>query len=284
MFFPPATVDGRDTGLRFTDILFGFVIFQLFQRLQHAGSLPWFARWELIAATTLVLGSWIGFRRSLNRSDYQPKFFNLPFFRFVLDQVMVLLYFRIAVLSPINPNTIVDPSTLAHNTALTLLLIFALYAAWDILGIWMAYARERESGKKTWKYREITRDGEKTDTRALPNWKGTAITIGGLVAFASLYGWTQGRTLDVRDAEIAFVVATILLLAYRMAKEIRTSLTTRVAADDSSGVTPAEAAAVAIKAAGEAADAAKAAAEAAAAVTAAVMAAADAAAAAAAGA
>src|SRR5688500_15778712 len=93
---PPAEPTKRDTGLRFTDILFGFVIRELFIRLQDWGELAWFVRWQLIAATALVLGSWIGFRRSLNRSDYELKFFNLPLLRFVLDQLMVILYFRIA--------------------------------------------------------------------------------------------------------------------------------------------------------------------------------------------
>ena len=44
-----------------------------------------------------MLGSWIGFRRSLNRTTYEVKFFNLPLFRFLMDQLMVILYFRIAV-------------------------------------------------------------------------------------------------------------------------------------------------------------------------------------------
>src|SRR5438132_902411 len=97
---PPAEVSKVDTGLRFTDILFGFVIRELFLRLQNWATLPWFVRWQLIAGTALVLGSWIGFRRSLNRSSYELKFFNLPLLRFVLDQLMVILYFRVAVLAP----------------------------------------------------------------------------------------------------------------------------------------------------------------------------------------
>ncbi len=260
VFFPPAAVDGRDTGLRFTDILFGFVIFQLFLRLQSWGALPGFVRWQLIVGTTLVLGSWIGFRRSLNRSDYQPKFFNLPFFRFVLDQVMVLLYFRIAVLYPNDENailtpssTIVDPSTLAHDTVFSLLLIFALYVAWDLLGIRMAYVREGDKPK----YPEITDDGKaKTEIPQTPNWPGWTITFCGLVAFALLYWWVQSQTLDVRNAKIAFAIATILLLGYRMAKEIRTSLKTGAAADTHSDATPDQAAAWAAEAATAAATAA----------------------------
>jgi hypothetical protein len=224
VIFPPAKPDGRDTGLRFTDILFGFVIFQLFLRLQHFAALPWFVRWQLIAGATLVLASWIGFRRSLNRSDYQPKFFNLPLFRFVLDQAMVVLYFRIAVLSPINAKATVESSPLAHKTVVALLLIFALYAFWDVLGIAMAYARDGD----TEKYKQIEGDVE-TDKPIKPNWLGMAITVSALVLFALLYFATHTRELDVLGAEIVFAVATGLLLLYRFAKEIRTSWIVRSA-------------------------------------------------------
>jgi hypothetical protein len=54
---PPAEVSKRDTGLRFTDILFGFVISQLFVRLQNWGLLDWYVRLQLITGTALVLGS-----------------------------------------------------------------------------------------------------------------------------------------------------------------------------------------------------------------------------------
>jgi hypothetical protein len=88
---PPAAFDRRDTGLRFTDILFGFVIREIFVRLQEWSELDAIVKWQLVASSMLVLGSWIGFRRSLNRSDYQPKFVNLPFLRFVIDQLMIIL-------------------------------------------------------------------------------------------------------------------------------------------------------------------------------------------------
>jgi hypothetical protein len=222
VLFPPAKPDPRDTGLRFTDILFGFVIFQLFLRLQYFGALPWFVRWQLLTGTVLVLGSWIGFRRSLNRTDYQPKFFNLPLFRFVLDQAMVILYFRVAVLSPNSPTVAGDPSPLAHKTVFALLLIFALYALWDMLGIWMAFVRERTDESRDLKYKEIDKDG-KVKGELQPSWPGTAITLSALVLFALLYCATHTRDLDVRGAEIVLAVATGLLLLYRLAKEIRTT-------------------------------------------------------------
>jgi len=59
-------------------------------RLSNWTQLSVAVRGHLIVGTILVLGSWIGFRRSLKRSRYQVKFFNLPFFLFLLDQLMLV--------------------------------------------------------------------------------------------------------------------------------------------------------------------------------------------------
>jgi hypothetical protein len=222
VFAPPSEVDPRDTGLRFTDILFGFVIFQLFLRLQQANEFPGFARWQLVVGAVLVLGSWIGFRRSLSRSDYQPKFVNLPLIRFVLDQAMVILYFRVAVLYPNDPDASINPSSLAHQTCVALVAIYFLYLVWDIFGIWMAKVGD-ENG--TWKYPEIDREtNEKRDRPAPVNLVGTAITSGFFLGFVVLYLVTRWVTVGARGAAVIFAIAALLLFLYRWAKEIRTSL------------------------------------------------------------
>jgi hypothetical protein len=201
---PPAEIGTRDTGLRFTDILFGFVIRELFLRLQHWSELLWYVRWQLIAATALVLGSWIGFRRSLNRSEYELKFFNIPLIRFVLDQIMIVFYFRVATLTPQDPNTHAPgPQSIAHTTAKSLLFIFALYAAWDALGVAMGYLRKYPKSRLDW-------------------W-GAGITLAGLLGSAGLYFLMTFGHFGVHRAEIVLLVAVALLLAYRFAKEIRSS-------------------------------------------------------------
>jgi hypothetical protein len=204
---PPAQASEFDTGLRFTDILFGFVIRELFLRLQHWSELPGYVRWQLITAAVLVIGSWIGFRRSLNRSSYELKFFNLPLLRFGLDQTMVLLYFRIATLSPnLDDKTakVPDAATLARHTAWILLLIFVLYILWDFFGIWMGFAPKYTNGSSP---------------------DGWGFLISGLclaVGFA-LWRVADSQDLSRAGAEKLLAVATALLLAYRFGKEIRTS-------------------------------------------------------------
>ena len=72
---PVPEVGRIDTSLRYTDILFGFVIRELFLRLQNWPNLTAAVQWHLIVGTTLVLGSWIGYRRSLKPLFLRSKVF-----------------------------------------------------------------------------------------------------------------------------------------------------------------------------------------------------------------
>jgi hypothetical protein len=202
---PPAELSKRDTGLRFTDILFGFVIRELFLRLQNWSELAGYVRWQLIVATVLVLGSWIGFRRSLNRTDYELKFFNIPLWRFVLDQAMLVLYFYIATLTPSSPSNVTPtPSSLAHSTAQIIFVVFALYAAWDILALVMGYLNKYTAAKK--------------------DWPGFVITLAGLGLAAALYFLMSFGDLGGARPTTIFILAGVLLLAYRFAKEVRSTV------------------------------------------------------------
>lgn len=205
---PPASEDRHDTGLRFTDVLFGFVIRELFVRLQHWGTLPSYVRWQLIVGAVLVLGSWIGFRRSLNRTKFDVKFFNVPLARFVLDQAMIVFYFRVATQSPDSAHPKVHPDPLAQATVRTLFLIFVLYLAWDVCALWMGKAAKYRAG------------GAKVD---LPGFWITSALAG---AFAALYWvWTAGETLGPSGAIHRFWVAIVLMVLYRWLKELKTSNT-----------------------------------------------------------
>lgn len=138
---PVPELERADTSLRYTDILFGFIIRELFLRLQNFPELDSTVQWHLLSVTTLVLGSWIGFRRSLNRSSYTVKFFNFPLFKFFVDQAMLILYFRLAVMTDSNLRNVVPDQTLAQHTLALIVYIFVLYLIWDVIGIWMAYAK-----------------------------------------------------------------------------------------------------------------------------------------------
>jgi hypothetical protein len=218
-----------DTSLRYTDILFGFVIREIFLRLQYWQSLNRFILLHLSVCVALVLGSWIGYRRSLNRSSYEVKFFNLPFFRFLLDQAMLILYFQVAGSTPGDFATVTNPpdaNSLAQSTVKLLVFIFVLYLFWDFLGIRMT--KSKESGMP--RYAEPRENVDK-DTNTIKDptkwqeadWPGLGIT--GVVLTVFLLLWlliTPGCALAGKPI-LTFSVAIVLLILYRFIKEVKTA-------------------------------------------------------------
>jgi hypothetical protein len=208
VFSPPSEDTKHDTGLRFTDILFGFVISQIFLRLQQWSSLSEFSRMQLVCSTALVLGSWIGFRRSLNRPDYELKFFNLPLLRFLLDQMMLILYFRVATLTPLDPDKSVDVTQVTHDTLKALVFVFVLYFLWDLAGQAMALPRNRyPTGKK---YPKSKRD-----------LTGLSITFAFLLA--TLAFWHIADSIENVNETALMIASTGVLVAYRWVKDIRST-------------------------------------------------------------
>lgn len=214
---PKPEPEGFDTGLRFTDVLFGFVIKELFTRLLNWAVLDLAVRLHLIAGATLVLGSWIGFRRSVYRSGYQLKFFNLPLFRFLVDQLMLILYFRIAVLTVVpeadKPYIHYDPEFISTSTTKLTLWVFLLYFIWDLLGVWIATAKTGNVPR----YPKI-KSSNMTQEQQDVNVAGTLISGIGLL-FVFILWWRS----DCLGPNILLIITTVVLLAYRLAKEIRTS-------------------------------------------------------------
>jgi hypothetical protein len=217
---PVPKVEKHDTGLRYTDILFGFVIRELFLRLQNWVNIDRATRLHLVVGTTLVLGSWIGFRRSLYRSGYQLKFFNLPLLRFLADQLMLILYFRIAVLTPVDASVArLDPANLARSTLVLVVYVFVLYLVWDILGIWMAKTTVVVGGQVKPRYPDVNQEeGTMTDKEQTINWRGMLITALCLLIFGLLWIF-KDRLVPSQ----VFLATILLLLVYRWFKEIRTS-------------------------------------------------------------
>jgi hypothetical protein len=219
-----------DTSLRYTDILFGFVIREIFWRLQYWQSLNRHILLQLSVCVALVLGSWIGYRRSLNRSSYEVKFFNLPLFRFLLDQAMLIFYFQLAGSTPADLAVISrnppDPSQLAQDTIKLLVFIFVLYLAWDLLGIWMA--NSEDAGKP--RYAEARNNVDKDDNvikdpnkRQMPDWYGFAISAGGFVSFGLLWLLIKSDCSGIGKQVFPLTIAIVLLVLYRFLKEIKTA-------------------------------------------------------------
>jgi hypothetical protein len=206
-FRPTPAIEAADTSLRYTDILFGFVIRELFIRLAHWTQLDRVTQCHLIVGATLVLGSWIGYRRSLNRSGYQLKFFNLPLLRFLIDQTMLVLYFRMVSLTPVLNDYSTEQShsgKLTGDTTRLVMYVFILYLVWDALGFWMASAKNSD---RTPLYPKQSVD--------MP---GLVITLATFIV--TMICWLLTKHLDQC---LILLGAAAVLGCYRWAKEIRTS-------------------------------------------------------------
>jgi hypothetical protein len=210
-------LDKHDTSLRYTDILFGLVLRELFFRIQNWSYIDGGTRFQLLVGITLVLCSWIGYRRSLHRSRYQVKFFNLPLFKFLADQWMLILYFRVAVLTPrpdVTPRIAYSPDELARHTAWLLAFVFFLYAIWDLLGIWMAKAKGKNDKPL---YPFVPKEGEGTGQPESPNVSGLIITVSCFLILSLV--WYFGERLTVFHL---YIVMTLVLVVYRWLQEIKT--------------------------------------------------------------
>jgi hypothetical protein len=214
---PPPKVGKTDTSLRYTDILFGFVIKELFLRLQHWTALDAVGRLHLVTGTTLVLGSWIGYRRSTHRPQYEVMFFNLPFFRFLADQLMLVIYFRMAVLTKEDGQLVVSSDNLASHSTYLLTLVFCVYLVWDLLGIRMATAEDTNSQLR---YTKPTKDSERGTDQLDVNWEGALITLVCLLLLVLTYFSALHDTFSRVNTLLS---AIAILLLYRLLKEFRTS-------------------------------------------------------------
>jgi hypothetical protein len=127
--------DESQTSLTFTDVIFGLVFTEIFTRAAALHALSAAVDVHLALSLAVAVGSYIGYRGSLKRGTYRLAFFNLPLLRFVLDLSMIFLYYVLAVTpdETKNPKVPVDSKT----DSLVVLLIFALYLAWDLLSKWM---------------------------------------------------------------------------------------------------------------------------------------------------
>jgi len=133
------TADQGKTSLTFTDVIFGLVITQIFVQAVPFRKLSGPVLVHLGLATVVVLGSYIGYRRSLKRGEPPLYFFSLSLLRFMLDLAMIFLYYLLVV----TPDTTKDPAT-AHVSsrfdAVVGASIFLLFLLWDLVSTWMAAA------------------------------------------------------------------------------------------------------------------------------------------------
>jgi hypothetical protein len=131
--------DDAKAGLTFTDVIFGLVITQIFMQGLHYRHLRAEVLVHLVLALTVVLGSYLGYRRSKKRGELQIYFFSLALIRFLIDLAMIFCYFLLASTPDLSANPEIARVS-SRFDANVLLAIFILYLVWDLLSAWMKHA------------------------------------------------------------------------------------------------------------------------------------------------
>lgn len=192
------SIDDTRTNLTFTDVIFGLTFTQIFIRASALLALSTAVDVHLALSLTVVVGSYIGYRKSLKRAAYKLGFFDLPLFRFVLDLFMVFLYYVLVV----TPDETKNPLALVHarTDSLLVLIIFAAYLAWDLI----SWRMSRQG------YTEVNYQGRRTWVTA-----GGCFAVGILVSVA----WTAGSPLNQHLAIAVDSVLIAIVIFYRWAKD-----------------------------------------------------------------
>jgi hypothetical protein len=137
---------------------------------------------------------------------------------------MLILYFRIAVLTPVPgaATTLISGPEAAHNLARhtneLVFYVFSLYVLWDALGMWMAKAKIKAHDGSTKSRYPLIENSKMTDKPQVINKPGIWITLGCWLLFGGL--WLFAASFNPLHL---FVATAVLLLMYRWLKEMRTS-------------------------------------------------------------
>src|SRR5262249_42579264 len=127
--------------------------------------------------------------------------------RFIVDQIMLVLYFRIAVLTKVDGSDLPAASVLTTDTARLVVYVFILYVVWDFLGIWMAKAQTTEAEGTTKPRYPDVKNSQMTSDKQLVNWSGFWISVFVLVLLT--FFWL---ILGYLNTNWFFLILTLLLL------------------------------------------------------------------------
>jgi hypothetical protein len=121
-----AEADQRGVGLVFVDVLFAAVATKILEQSSHHG-LPFEGKTQLALATVLTITAWIAYHNSTNRAAYKMEYVNLPLVQFLMDLLLVYLYWLVA--SSAEQDALTRPTVVPE--ALTLATVFLVFLGWD---------------------------------------------------------------------------------------------------------------------------------------------------------
>ena len=201
-------VDPSHVAITFVDVLFALTAAKVFDILTTVNTIGWPGRWQLIATTVLIITSWVGYHTSPSSPRWVIRFFNYPFWTFVIDVVLVALYFLMAAYVQGASQLAKKPSA-APGTDIVA-AVFALYTLWDWVCLRINTNARYQSAHITQMGKELPDD---IKPRRVVTWVcfGLSLVLVALVNFTSP---TNGAwIIGINGLLIA------LLLFFRVAKE-----------------------------------------------------------------
>ena len=200
----PTSIDETRVGLSFIEVLFALVVARALDPLANYSKIPGVGLSHLAVAFVLTVTSWIGYHNSWNRPRYFIRFANLPLWQFVIDVLLVVMYWFTAV-SAEGTGTGLGETVSARPETLCVAIAFTLYCAWDQVGFAI---RRSDLYEKSPPSRDVPR------RRYVTRWYSVIA-----IAFAAIV-WT----VDPRSSTAIIVVDCLLItviLAFRFTKEMR---------------------------------------------------------------
>jgi hypothetical protein len=129
---PVAEADPRGVGLVFVDVLFAAVATKILEQSSRGG-VPFKGKTQLGLAAVLTITAWIAYHNSTNRAAYKMAYINLPLVQFLMDLLLVYLYWLVA--SSAEQDATTRPTVVPE--ALMLAVVFLIFLGWDQVALAM---------------------------------------------------------------------------------------------------------------------------------------------------
>ena len=205
----------KRAGATFVNILFGLVVTTAAIRISTELVNGWADGWDsvaetglahLLVAVTLTVLSWIGYHQSQQYPPFLIKFINIPLIQFALDVSMVIVYYTVvAVAEGSDPR--LTPS--ARPEAILVLVVFLLYAAWDVLGFRLFHDPEYASRLQT--------PREPDDGLGPRRWVTLGFAL--ITGIQALAIWLLDPSMPI-SVILADAVIIAVLISYRLVKQL----------------------------------------------------------------
>jgi hypothetical protein len=198
----PPKIDDRNTGVTFVDVLFALVVGKILD-VSVSGELSTAAIGHLLVGAVLTITSWVGYHNSVNRAQYFLRFWNLPIFLFLIDILLVYVYWLIPVTTVQHQvdGNIPPPDALRVTGLVTIATL--LYVAWDSIALWI---------RKSHKY------PRRPEAQDIPSRRYASIVLFVLTLMVLALVWCKDPHTTTTVVAIDAILI-VLLIAYRTVKE-----------------------------------------------------------------